>query len=171
MAKPTGVTGQTTDIERDAIPVDSNAADEPYRLARAKGVNTVGHYAVELNHELGPHLRKRDTPTCSTDCGDPPIKNCVALLETTDRIPSDTPFCVVNDITGFVNLTDCIFTFNGFGNKKVCIPLGKFNKVSKEILDHCVNNPAFGFGGCSDLEGIGRICVRNFDIVDPNTCV
>jgi hypothetical protein len=170
MAKPIGMTGEMTDIERDAIPVDSNAADEPYRLARSMGITTE-HYGVKLNHELGPHLRKRDTPTCSTDCGDPSITNCIALLKEVDGVDSDSPSCSINGETVFAVLNDCMFSFNGHENKKVCISQGKLIAVFKEILDHCANNPAFGFGGCYDLEGTGRLCVRNFDIVDPNTCV
>ena len=94
MAKPIVAISQTTDIERVEMLVDSNAAEEQYRLARAMGVNmgvNMGYYAVD---KLGSHLRKRNTPTCSTDCGKPSIKNCTTLFERLDHGALDFPVVI-----------------------------------------------------------------------------
>lgn len=97
-------------------------------------------------------------------------KNCTAPLEMVDHLPSDFRFCSNLD-TRFYNLNDCMLSFAGQDNKPVCITQGSFNALSKEVFNHCANNPVLGFGGCYDLEDSGRVCVRNFEIKDPGTCV
>lgn len=169
MAMPAVAISQTTDVERVEMAVDLNAAEEQYRLARSMGIN-VGHYAVEFSHELGSPLRKRNTPICSTDCGQPSTQNCIALLKSMDNLPLDVQFCANNNVA-FFYLNDCTFTLSDLNNKPVCLSQGRFNAVAKEVFNHCSTNPVFGFGGCYDLEGPGHLCVRNFEIQDANTCV
>ena len=129
MAKPTGSISQPNDVERVEMPVDLNAAEEQYRLARAMGI-TVGHYAVEFHHEHGSHLRKRNTPTCSTDCGEPSIKTALHYSRSLDHLPSDFRFCSNLD-TRFYNLNDCMLSFDGQDNKPVCITSGKLQCIVK----------------------------------------
>ena len=158
IANPTGPITQPAHIERVEMP---NAAEEQYRLARA----TVEDYAIEFHHELGSHLRKRGSPTCFTDCGKPSINDCNKLFEIFNSAASDVPICPRNFVTTFT-VNDCIFTFAGHGDKSnttICVSTGRLNALSKEIFDHCVNNPMFGLGGCYDLEDSGRVCVRNSD--------
>ena len=121
----------------------------------------VGGHIVGYRYEFVSRLRSRGTPTCIEACGQAPVDDCTALVESIAGVAPESPNCVKGGEIDVASNDNCVVTFLAQRDLETCISQGRLAGLAKLVIDYCLNITSVGFGGCVDLVDTGHVCVRN----------